>query len=276
MPMPRSPTWRRALSVPEPPSSSRSRASVRRPRFSSRSHLDRRSLRLRLMPMRVLIVEDEVKMAGLLRRGLQEEGYAVDVAPDRVRGGVGRHREPVRRHRAGRHAPRLRRVHRLPPAARGRPLGTDPDAHRARLGAGPDRRTGRRGRRLPDQALRLHRAAGPPAGPHPAWRRRTSDGAPGRRPDPRPGDQAGRAWAAPRSTSPPRSSRCSSSSSVTPARCSPGRGSSSTSGTSPTTETRTSWTCTCATCGRRWTGRSGADSIETVRGAGYRLRTEAD
>ncbi len=30
--------------------------------------------------MRVLIVEDELKMAGLLRRGLEEEGYAVDVA----------------------------------------------------------------------------------------------------------------------------------------------------------------------------------------------------
>jgi two-component system OmpR family response regulator len=30
--------------------------------------------------MRVLVVEDEVKMAGLLTRGLQEEGYAVDVA----------------------------------------------------------------------------------------------------------------------------------------------------------------------------------------------------
>jgi two-component system OmpR family response regulator len=30
----------------------------------------------------VLVVEDEVKMAGLLRRGLQEEGYAVDVAGD--------------------------------------------------------------------------------------------------------------------------------------------------------------------------------------------------
>jgi two-component system, OmpR family, response regulator len=28
--------------------------------------------------MRVLVVEDEVKMAGLLRRGLEEEGYAVD------------------------------------------------------------------------------------------------------------------------------------------------------------------------------------------------------
>ncbi|MDA3627098.1 response regulator transcription factor [Saccharopolyspora oryzae] len=32
--------------------------------------------------MRVLVVEDEPKMAGLLRRGLAEEGYAVDVAAD--------------------------------------------------------------------------------------------------------------------------------------------------------------------------------------------------
>ena len=30
--------------------------------------------------MRVLVVEDELKMAGLLRRGLTEEGYAVDTA----------------------------------------------------------------------------------------------------------------------------------------------------------------------------------------------------
>jgi len=34
------------------------------------------------MPLRVLVVEDEVKMAGLLKRGLEEEGYAVAVAPD--------------------------------------------------------------------------------------------------------------------------------------------------------------------------------------------------
>jgi DNA-binding response OmpR family regulator len=32
--------------------------------------------------VRVLVVEDEVKMAGLLKRGLEEEGYAVDVARD--------------------------------------------------------------------------------------------------------------------------------------------------------------------------------------------------
>ncbi len=30
--------------------------------------------------MRVLVIEDSVKMAGLLKRGLEEEGYAVDVA----------------------------------------------------------------------------------------------------------------------------------------------------------------------------------------------------
>jgi two-component system, OmpR family, response regulator len=34
--------------------------------------------------MRVLIVEDEAKMAGLIRRGLQREGMAVDVAGDGV------------------------------------------------------------------------------------------------------------------------------------------------------------------------------------------------
>ena len=31
-------------------------------------------------PMRILVVEDELKLAGLLRRGLAEEGYAADVA----------------------------------------------------------------------------------------------------------------------------------------------------------------------------------------------------
>ena len=36
--------------------------------------------------MRVLVVEDEPKMAGLLRRGLAEEGYAVDVAADGAEG----------------------------------------------------------------------------------------------------------------------------------------------------------------------------------------------
>jgi two-component system OmpR family response regulator len=36
--------------------------------------------------MRILVVEDEVKMASLLKRGLEEEGYAVDTAPTATEG----------------------------------------------------------------------------------------------------------------------------------------------------------------------------------------------
>lgn len=36
--------------------------------------------------MRVLVIEDELKMASLLKRGLEEEGMAVDVAPDGEQG----------------------------------------------------------------------------------------------------------------------------------------------------------------------------------------------
>ena len=36
--------------------------------------------------MRVLVVEDEVKMARAIRRGLEQEGYAVDLAPTGVDG----------------------------------------------------------------------------------------------------------------------------------------------------------------------------------------------
>ena len=32
--------------------------------------------------MRILVVEDEVKMARAVRRGLEQEGYAVDVSAD--------------------------------------------------------------------------------------------------------------------------------------------------------------------------------------------------
>jgi len=36
--------------------------------------------------MRLLVVEDELRMAALLRRGLEEDGYAVDVAADGIQG----------------------------------------------------------------------------------------------------------------------------------------------------------------------------------------------
>ncbi|MGH8056370.1 MAG: response regulator, partial [Candidatus Entotheonellia bacterium] len=36
--------------------------------------------------MRILVVEDEKKVASFIQRGLEEEGYAVDVAPDGEQG----------------------------------------------------------------------------------------------------------------------------------------------------------------------------------------------
>jgi len=53
----------------------RARREVARASLSSRFHLGGDNGRVR-----ILVVEDERKMAGLLRRGLLEEGYAADVA----------------------------------------------------------------------------------------------------------------------------------------------------------------------------------------------------
>ena len=39
--------------------------------------------------MRVLVIEDHRRMAALLRRGLEEEGYAVDLADTGEDGGEG-------------------------------------------------------------------------------------------------------------------------------------------------------------------------------------------
>lgn len=36
--------------------------------------------------MRILIVEDEPKVASFIRRALEEESYAVDVCPDGIQG----------------------------------------------------------------------------------------------------------------------------------------------------------------------------------------------
>ena len=53
--------------------------------------------------MRVLVVEDEVKMARAIRRGMEQEGYAVDTALDGDEGAppaaaaVARPRTPRRR-----------------------------------------------------------------------------------------------------------------------------------------------------------------------------------
>ena len=73
--------------------------------------------------MRILLVEDELKMARAIRRGLEQEGYAVDVVAD---GDEALRRalvQGLRRDRPGRDAARARRVRRLPRAADARAGG---------------------------------------------------------------------------------------------------------------------------------------------------------
>ena len=133
------------------------------------------------------------------RRGRDEDGRAPQA---RARGGgvrrrrrgdrdgrvVGGDREPVRRDRPRRHAPRARRLRRLPRAAGQGPMGASPHAHRPRRRPRPRRGAGRRGRRLPRQAVRLLGARGARSRADPARRRGASGGAGVRRPRPRPGE----------------------------------------------------------------------------------------
>ena len=132
--------------------------------------------------MRVLVVEDEIKMASLIRRGLRGEGLAADVA---IKGedalwmaGV----DDVRRDRAGRDAPGHRRLPDVPAAARAGHLGAGADAHGARRDRGPGGRPRRRRRRLPDEAVLVRRAAGAAARARPPRAGGAPGGARGRRP----------------------------------------------------------------------------------------------
>ena len=75
--------------------------------------------------MRALVVEDEVKMAALIRRGLVEEGYAADVA----RTGEEAGEAPLDDRDAGRIGARTMRANAYGERARG--VGVRPTAHLA-------------------------------------------------------------------------------------------------------------------------------------------------
>ena len=132
----------------------------------------------------------------------------------------------------------------------------------------------RRRRRLPDQAVLAGRAAraaaGAGRGAARSSARRCSRSATCGSTRPR-----ARCWRGePRSRSRRASSRCWRRSCAGPARCSRSCSCSRPRGTSATSSARTWSRSTCATCARRSTGRSACESIETVRGVGYRLRNE--
>jgi len=63
------------------------------------------------------VIEDEPKMAQLLRRGLTEDGYAVDVAADGTDGFGAAVSRGYERDRAGRNVARHLRIRGVPPAA---------------------------------------------------------------------------------------------------------------------------------------------------------------
>ena len=78
--------------------------------------------------MRVLLVEDETRLADTIRRGLAAEGFVVDVEPTGTDGFWAR-RELLRRPRARHHAPGLNGYDVCRESA-GPRSGPDPDADR--------------------------------------------------------------------------------------------------------------------------------------------------
>ncbi len=112
--------------------------------------------------MRILVVEDEVRLARACAHGLEAEGFAVDVAHDGTDGLWLARENIVRRDRARHHAARDERVPGLRDPARRAGLDADPDAHRQGRRVGPGRGPRHRRGRLPHQAV-LVRGPGRPA-----------------------------------------------------------------------------------------------------------------
>ena len=201
--------------------------------------------------MRVLIVEDELRMASLIRRGLVKEGLAADVAGD----------GEDALWMAGAHdydaivldvmLPGHRRLRGLPAAAGRRRVVAGADADRARRGRGPRRRA----RQPAPTTTSSSRSRSPSCSRACARSRaaasRAARGARGRRPAARSGDARGAHAGRRRSRCPRRSSRCWRRSCAGRARCSRGFTCSSTRGTSPTRTARTSSTSTSAACGAK-------------------------
>ena len=222
--------------------------------------------------MKILVVEDDRKVAGFIEQGLKEEGYIVDVAPD------------------GDEATLLAHVYDYDvilldivlPKKNGFQVATElrregrndahPDADLARRGRGCGAGPRRRSRRLPGQAVPVRRAAGPDPGPAPAGRCRAAGGASLSADHPRPApahrDQSTtNGW-----ISRPRNSSCWSTSCFIRRRSSAAPRSWRRYGTCTSIRRATWWTSTWATCAGSSARRPSEQLLATVRGVGFSLR----
>ena len=145
----------------------------------------------REVPMRVLVVDDELRLASSLSVGLEAEGFAVDVAHDGTDGLWLARENTYDAIVLDLMLPGHQRLQGLRDAARREELDADPDAHRQGRRVGPGRGSGHRRGRLPDQAVLVPGARGPAAGRGRRGARERPDDARGRRPAARPGGAAG-------------------------------------------------------------------------------------
>ena len=136
--------------------------------------------------MRVLVVDDDAHLTRALKRGLELEGFAVDVAHDGAEGAWFAAENDYDLMVLDIMLPGPERPRPVRRAARGRRLDADPHAHRAQRPRGRREGPRPRCRRLPRQAVLLRRAARPAPRPAAPRRGRRPTVLDGRRPEPRP------------------------------------------------------------------------------------------
>ena len=224
--------------------------------------------------MRVLVVDDEVRLASSLKVGLEAEGFAVDVAYDGTDGlwlarehtydaivldlmlpGINGYKvcEALRAEKNW--TPILMLTAKDGEWDQVEGLDTGADDYLTKPFS------------FPVLVARLRAVARRGARERPTHAR-------GRRPAARPGVAAGLARRGRSSSSPRGSSRCSPSSPGTRATSSPSARSSRPSGTTTSRATPTSSRSTSATCATRSTGRSVARRSRPCAGRGYRLGSD--
>ena len=117
--------------------------------------------------MRVLVVDDEIRLARTLRVGLEAEGFAVDVAHDGTDGLWLAREHPYDAIVLDLMLPGINGYKVCETLRAREELDPDPDAHRQGRRVGPGRGARHRRRRLPDQAVLLPGPGRPAAGAGP-------------------------------------------------------------------------------------------------------------